>query len=221
MLFRSMHFPFEVFDYPGMRNKDIVAVLSWASKRQWDGLYRVVHDRDAGAKLVVDYLRELGHERVLVIGTLTQISQLNNNRPDELCAAYPFARRWSAAGGHWVSMQSHSHPERKGMILDEEKFLSFFDKPEPPTAIFGLRDVEAWLAQDTLLRRRPELKDRVDIVGYGNTTWSEAGHPPIPTVDFNLQKIVTGAMKVLDGIEGEDEQTQKVFEVRPRMCLCK
>jgi DNA-binding LacI/PurR family transcriptional regulator len=118
-------------------------------------------------------------------------------------------------------MQSHSHPDRKGMILDEEKFLSFFDEPDPPTAIFGLRDVEAWLAQDTLLRRRSEWKGEVDIVGYGNTTWSEAGHPPIPTVDFNLPQIVKGAMKVLDDIRADEEPAQNLFEVRPRMCLWK
>jgi DNA-binding LacI/PurR family transcriptional regulator len=221
MVQAGMHFPFEVFDYPGMRNKNIVAVLSWASARRWDGLYRVVHDREAGAKLVVDHLRQRGHQRVLVIGTLTQISQLTHEKPDELCAAYPFARHWSEAGGQWVSMQSHSRPGRRGMLLDEERFLSFFDEPKPPTAIFGLRDVEAWLAQDTLLRRRPGLKEEVDVIGYGKTTWSEAGHPPIPTVDFDLQQIVKSAMQVLDEIKAAGEPAQKLVEVPPRMCLWK
>lgn len=210
-------FPYEVFDYPGMRRKNVVAVLSWETSLRWPGLYRVIHDREAGADLVVDYLRERGHERVLVVGTETQIGQLEEDRPDEIVPAHPFARRWTQDGEGWTKIETRPHPELDCMALDEEEFLRVFDGEEPPTAVFGLRDADAWAAQDVLLRHRAELAERIDVVGYANTPWSRAGHPPFTTVDYDLESIADRAMGILDEIKSGEPPDEDLYEVPPRM----
>ena len=90
---------------------------------------------------------------------------------------------------------------------------------EPPTAIFGGREIEVWLAQSLVLRRRRELLARLDVVGYGNTPWSEAGHPPFTTVAFDLERIVAEVMGVMDRVRGDSPRTETLIHVPPRLVV--
>lgn len=194
----GIHFPFRIFDLPGIRRKTVVSVLSWASKMSWPGLRIVLSDRSEGARLVAEHLYSRGHRHVLVLGTLEQLSLLEKDSPMDMAPSWPFRREWERLGCRWSSQRSIPRQPETYMRLDEKEFLGVFERKNPPTAVFGLRDYEAWLAQDLLLRRCPGLAGKIEIIGYGNTPWSEAGHPPFTTVDYNLDEIVGETMKVLN-----------------------
>lgn len=213
------HFPFQVFDLPGMRRKTVIAAVSWASPRSWPGLYRVLHDREAGARLAAEHLRSRGHRKVLVLGTDSQVRQLEADVPDDICPAWPFRRKWERGGGKWTRLASLPAADGGHMKLDEDAVLAILGAPDAPRAVFGLRDHEAWLAQGILLRRRPELASRVDFVGYGNTPWSQASHHPFTTVDFNFEGIVEEIMGIIERVDGGAEPSESLVRVPPRLVV--
>ena len=57
------------------------------------------------------------------------------------------------------------------------------------------------------------------MVGYGNTPWSEAGHPPFTTVDLDLKRIVAEAMGVMDRVRGDSPPTETLIHVPPRLVV--
>lgn len=213
------HFPFEIFDAPPMRRRTIIAVVSWDSSLRWPGLHRVLHDSQAGARLAVEHLRARGHRHVLLLGTPSQVDELAAGPARGTSPAPHFAGLWQEGGGRYTVLAGRSAPDGGYLGPDEEAFLSVFAGPEPPTAIFGCRDLEIWLAQSLLLRRRPELLSRIDVVGYGNTPWSEAGHPPFTTVDLDLERIVAEAMGVMDRVRGDSPPTEALIHVPPRLVV--
>ncbi len=213
------HFPFAVFDAPGMRRKTVIAVVAWCSPMQWPGLYRVLPDREAAARLVADHLRARGHRHVLILGTPSQAHALATGNPLDDSPGAPFARRWKEGGGRWSVLASQPTQGAREMCLDGAALFGFLDGPEPPTAAFACRDYEAWLAQGRLLRRRPELLARFDIVGHGNTPWSEAAQPPFTTVDLRLERIADEAMRILDRLAEGELPTEALVSVPPRLIV--
>jgi len=213
------HFPFAVFDAPGMRRKTVIAVVAWCGPMRWPGLYQVLHDRLAAARLVAAHLRARGHRHVLLLGTPSQAHALVTGNPHDDSPGAPFARQWEEGGGRWSLLASQPTQGAREMCLDEAALFGFLDGPEPPTAAFACRDYEAWLAQGLLLRRRPELLARFDIVGYGNTPWSEAAQPPFTTVDFRLERIAEEAMRILDRLAQGESPAEALVSVPPRLIV--
>ena len=153
------HFPYRIFDLPGMRRKTVVSVLSWTSNMLWSGLRRVILDREEGARLIAEHLYSHGHRNVLILGTSTQIYLVANDSPSDPSPGWPFRKNWERMGGLWTAQTSVGEHNKMG--LDEKIFLSAFNGNNPPTAVFGLRDYEAWVAQDMLLRNCPDLAGKV------------------------------------------------------------
>ena len=213
------HFPFAIFDAPGMRRKTVIAVVAWCSPLRWPGLHQVLHDPEAGAKLVVEHLRARGHRHVLLLGTPSQALGVATDNPHDDSPCAPFVRQWEENGGRWTLLASQPTPGTRETCLVDASFLSIVDGPEPPTAIFACRDYEAWLAQGLLLQRRPEPMSRIAIVGYGNTPWSEAARPPFTTVDFNLEQIADEAMRILDRLVENESPTESLLKVPPRLVV--
>ncbi len=214
----GLHFPFEVFDLPGMHNKTVIAAVSWASGLTWPGLYRVLHDHEVGAHLVADHLLARGHRHVLLLMTSSQHWSLQQELPHDDCPALPFCQYWKRQGGTWsiqVSRDSGNPPYEQ---LDTAAFLAAFDADTPPTAIFGCRDYEAWLAQSILLQKRPDLLSQLDIVGYGNTPWSQAIVPSFTSVDFCLEEIADNAINIVDALQA-GKKPQTLTHVAPRLVV--
>jgi DNA-binding LacI/PurR family transcriptional regulator len=213
------HFPYDVFDLPGMQTKTVIAVHNWASKLSWPGLYRVLHDREAGAALVAEHLWSRGHRNVIITGTSTQVPQLESDWPLDTCPANPFRQEWERRGGAWTAMASHSSPVPGHEAFDEDAFFALFNAADAPTAVFGLRDYEAWLTQGILLRQRPDLAARVEIMGYGNTPWSQASHVPFSTVDYDFEAIVEKAVALIDRPTADRKRAAPAVYVTPKLIV--
>ncbi|MDD4061350.1 MAG: substrate-binding domain-containing protein, partial [Kiritimatiellae bacterium] len=93
---------------------------------------------------------------------------------------------------HWVPGDD--------VLIDEQGVVAAFRGTKAPTAIFGLRDLETWHTQTVLLRHAPKLADSIGLVGYGNTPWSQAGHPPFSTVDLDLPDIADQTLRMIEAL---------------------
>ena len=154
----------------------------------------VLADPVAGATQVVEYLWGEGHRKVLLLTTEPRhVTDSIPLRTDELWwytqmrHGHEFGRLWNERGGEWQYVCSDVNGQE--IDLDAAELIQVFEQPEPPTAVFGLRDIEALRCQQILRANRPELLSSLPLVGYYNTPWSQAGQPPISSVDIRLAEI--------------------------------
>ena len=194
----------------------------------WNGprtprMAAVLSDPVAGAKSVVKQLAAGGHRRVLVLET--QKGQLEAREPlaDDTSLYYngvrhgvEFARQWRAMGNSYSAVASRPAGEEH-CAFDPPEFLQYFDQDEPPTAIFGVRDIEVVRAQQLLRAHRPHLLEQLDFVGYYNTPWSEAANPGMATVDIDIPCICNELERVIRCLrDGEPAPTEPIL-VTPRL----
>jgi len=202
-------FDFEVFDAPVFRDKLIVGIIDWSGP-QLPGLSRVLSDHEGGGRMVARFLFGRGHRKVLVLAThLCHVMSTAGKSGLEvpLGHGHAFLQEWAALGGRWAAIRSDTAGVREGdpVRLDADRFLAQFDaSDDPPTAIFGCRDVEALVAQRTIREHRPDLAGRIEIIGYFDTPWSRAADPAITTVSLALEDIASRAAEVIEkAIKGE------------------
>src|SRR5690606_14810025 len=92
-------------------------------------------------------------------------------------------------------------PGDQGMPhIDEAELLEVMTGRGAPTAVFGLRDIDAWLVQRALLERAPERVRSVEVVGFGNTPWSQAAWPAFSTVDWNLAAVARATCELIASV---------------------
>lgn len=213
----GLHFPFDLLQHPAFRRKTVIAVVNWGTPEVWPGLYRVLSDGEAGGRLLSEFLWRAGHRRVLLVGTPNQVETLPTGLPHDQAPGPAFIRDWTARGGQWHALASN--PDDTPYVqLDVPRFLRVFkSKAQAPTAIFGLRDVEAWTAQDLLLRERPDLAASVEIAGFGDTPWSQAGHPPFTTLNLDLERIADAALAILDAVLAGTPPATDLLLIPPRL----
>lgn len=210
-------FPHEMMYQSPFDKKIIIAVVQWLCPDDRPGLYRVLTDFREGGRLVAEHLAGLGHRKVLIVGQPWETQVLHEPFDWVQTAGKPFTEYFTAMGGRWASITSE-FPER-AQGLDEAQFMSHFEGDDPPTAVFGLRDVEAWLAQSVLRRRMPELLEKVAIVGYYDTPWGHAAAPPFTTVSLNLPAIAAKVREILDDVQHEREVRSNVYRVAPELIV--
>jgi LacI family transcriptional regulator len=214
----SSDFPFEVFEYPAFRNKAVIGIVEWAGDLVWPGLSRVLHDSASGGRLVAEHLWELGHRHVLCVDSPYGHGHFEECPPYYWAGGHAFVCDWTARGGRWQAV-TNTAPDRTSVVLGDD-LVACFSGADAPTAVFGVRDWEAWLAQRTIRERLPDLDGRIAIVGYGGTPWSEAGSPPFTSVSYELEQIAAEALKVVDAIRaGQDVPAEGLVKVAPKLIV--
>ena len=53
------------------------------------------------------------------------------------------------------------------------------------------------------MNHKPDLAASVEIIGYGNTPWSQAGHPPFSTIDLDLERMADETTRVIEALRAE------------------
>ncbi len=87
-----------------------------------------------------------------------------------------------------------------------------------PTAVVGMRDVDAWDVREILRRSYPEAFDRLTFAGNGDTPWSHTAYPPFTTLNWNLDQIADLASCIIRDIEaGQTFEKPVVRLVPPRL----
>lgn len=214
----NRHFPFTALRAPELRRKPVISVVDWEPPAGFPDVHRVLIDYRAGARQVARHLWRLGHRRALVVGSAMQIDYFAAPSADSP-HALPRALReaWDAAGGQWVAMASVEEGERVAFPTD--KLLSVFAGERAPTAVIGLRDVEALAVQRVLAAYRPALARHLGIVGFYDTPWAVMGDPPITAVHLDLERIARKTVQLVEAFAAAPPGKPALWLIPPRLIV--
>lgn len=222
----DQHFPFEVLDDPLFEDKWVVSLLKWYGGERLR-LLRVLTDDRAGGAAAARHLWEKGHRHAVVVMPENIEWQLQHQRSDvwgdrPLTHCRGFVEEWEQRGGKWESLNSEN--EREGdetfVWLKRDRFLQAFDGGvDVPTAVFGFRDVEAVRMQQAIRDWQPQLKSKIDIVGYYDTPWSRAAHPPLSTVSLRLGEVARQAAGLIRAVVAGEDADRKEHMVQPELIV--
>ncbi len=219
------HFRYDALEPKALARKQVIAVLAWESDRFLDQVHRIVIDQVAGSRLVADYLLDTGHRHVLLAGTDNMLARATawdgqgQCPPQHNVQGAEFISEWNARGGRVTPFEC-IHERSQRPPFDAKQLLAILDADDPPTAIFGLRDVDAWDIREGLRRLRPSAIDRLTLVGDGDTPWSQASHPPFMSLSWNLQEVTDLVCGIIDEVEkGKSFATPVVHHIAPRLMV--
>lgn len=165
----------------------------------------VVDDDRQGAKLVIDHLVGLGHERIMH----TSHSSGGLRRPH---VPSHIARR----DGYEAAMKRHGltpdvlvpgYSEEGGYLAANEAL----DRRQPPTAIFAGADIAALGVLRAVEERGLRVPEDVSVAGYDNIFTSRVERVSLTTVDQSGE--ITGstaARLLLERIDGRSEAIHHV-----------
>lgn len=218
------HFPFGVFSSPLFEDATILGLVHWFGP-ELPGLVRVLTDEEAGGRMLARHVWDRGHRSIVVCAFDTRDFLGSAKKRDE--ATKPlhgrhgrvFLKQWKAMGGEFTAVHSVVHADSSvevapGLIAD-----SFREAETAPTAIVGLRDVDALRARQALARRLAGLTEEIEVFGYFNTPWSRAADTPFTTVDLNLDEIADRASEMLESVMQGEKVEREVQLVEPKLVV--
>jgi DNA-binding LacI/PurR family transcriptional regulator len=219
----DIHFPVNILDSPHFDDVSLVSVVTSQISRFSD-LHHVLSDGVAEARIVASHLWEKGHRRILVGSYCSLLESPDHYRDgnERYCrlptAALSFVEQWQERGGEldYFTVSSRDHAPYVG-LNEPQQLLGYFPHDRPPTAIFGTYDVATLVAQRCLRENRPDLVDDIELVGYYDTPWSQAAHPPFSSVNLNLEEIARRTSDILQKIMLGEEIDEPVQFVEPRL----
>ncbi len=216
-------FPFKELKADTAAGSHVIAVLAWDSDVLLDTVHRILVDYGRGSRLLADHLWAEGHRHLLLAGPANMIALAGGwdgtgeCQPQLMRPGTGFAGMWKDLGGTLAALPS-AHVEGGRGYWDSQKLLNRLDGLPVPTAVVGLRDVDAWDVREALRRHHPQALEHLTFVGDGDTPWSQLSHPPFTSLDWNLAGIADLACGVIDQIERGTVFSRPVVElVSPRL----
>mgnify|MGYP006280911981 CR=1 FL=1 len=220
----NRHFRFGVFTQPLFQDATVLGLVHWFGP-ELPGLVRILSDEGAGGRMLARHVRERGHQNIVVCAFDTRDflgpAEGYENEPAPLHGRHGrvFLREWVKLGGDWTAVRSIVHQDSSVEVDPDAILAPFQDATTSPTAIVGLRDVDALRARQALARRAPDLAEEVEVFGYFNTPWSRASDPPFTSVDLNLEEIADRAAVVLRESLGGREVSRPLQLVEPQLLV--
>ena len=136
------------------------------------GVDSVMTDEEVGARLVVDHLAELGHERIV---------HIDGGRG---AGAAPRRQGYRKAMDRAGLEPLHRGAARRlHRARRDHAAAASCRRRRLPTAVFAANDLVAIGAIDTLERNGHEVPGAVSVVGYDNTFFARLRHVSLTTVD--------------------------------------
>lgn len=185
-----------------------VPVVMVARRLRMTGIDSVANDDVNGARLVVEHLAELGHQRIAHIdgggGAGAAERSKGYLKAMEKCGLAKHARivpgAYSDEGG------------RFGVA-------ALFASGEPPTAIFAANDIAALGVMTALANRGLRVPDDVSVVGYDNTALAAVSQINLTTVDQPRPDMGRTAVTLLLERFGEGRATARHVVIPPRLVV--
>ena len=174
------------------------------------GISAVVIDDFKGAFLATEHLIKQGYKRIAHISVSQHIISIWNTRLNGYMAALaanniPFDASLIYAGN--ISIES-----------GKEAVKYFFDKPNPPDAIFAVEDFTALGAIKELKDRNIKIPGEVGIIGFANEHFGEHISPALSTIDQQTVLMGKESIKLLlELISGKEknESTHRKIILEP------
>jgi LacI family transcriptional regulator len=165
----------------------------------------VLFDNRSGVNLALQHLQALGHRQISV---LTPTRPSTPDRPAELHVSTE-AERLSVEVGIVTAGSS--------LVAATEVARAVLEGAGRPTALFCFSDSIAYGAYAAARALGLSIPGDLSIVGYDNHPMSSLLTPGLTTVDWDIDEIVHGSVKlILKAIEGKARHRRILQE--PRLC---
>jgi DNA-binding LacI/PurR family transcriptional regulator len=165
----------------------------------------VLFDNRAGVSLALGHLQALGHRQITV---LTPTRPSTPDRPAELRVSTE-ADRLSLD----VSMVTAGSP----LTASTEVAQTVLDTPDRPTALFCFSDSIAYGAYAAARSLGLSIPADLSIVGYDNHPMSGLLTPGLTTVDWDIDEIVQGSVKLILKAIGSNTRHRRILQ-QPHLC---
>lgn len=165
------------------------------------GIPSVVIDDYRGAFLATEHLIRQGYKRIAHITASQHISIWNTRLKGYMAALaannIPFDASLIYVGN--ISIES-----------GKEAVKYFFEKPNPPDAIFAVEDFTALGALKELKERNIKIPDEVGLIGFANEHFGEHITPALSTIDQQTVLMGKESIKLLlELISGKENNKPK------------
>ena len=166
-----------------------------------DGVDSVMTDEQVGARLVVDHLVKLGHQRIV---------HVDGGRGAGAAPRRQGYRKAMERRGlsRFIEILPGDFTERAGT----EAATALVRRRSLPTAVFAANDLVAVGAIETLERNGHEVPGAVSVVGYDNTFFARLQHVSLTTVDQPREEMGRIALQLLvDRMTGQRRAPELVL----------
>lgn len=209
-------FPFGLLQTKPFASKIVIGVLDWENDVFPDKIHRVLIDHNAGGRKVAEHFRNNGHRKVMLAGHGQMLWVAQNEGGRFPNSGYGFRQEWGTRSGsleYCTSLEGDSSLQGP----EADHILSVLKGPDAPSAIYALMDTNAAWIQSMLLARAPEFLRKIELVGYGNTPWSQAAHPAFSSVDWNLTEVVKATSAIINAVQTRELTEPRTVWVTPTL----
>lgn len=151
----------------------------------------VIVDSFRGARLAVQHLLDLGHERIAHIGGPSRVLQMRERRSGYLAALADAAA--SPAEEHLVERDRTSLDAGRGALAQ----LLELPPRRRPTAIFAATDFLALGVLAEARERGVRVPEDLSLVGFDDVYLGALAHTPLTTVDSQITELGRRATRLL------------------------
>ena len=166
-----------------------------------EGVDSVMTDEQVGARLVVDHLARLGHQRIVHVD--------GGRGAGAAPRRQGYRKAMERRGlGRFIEVLAGDFTERAGT----EAAAALVRRRSLPTAVFAANDLVAVGAIETLERNGHQVPGAVSVVGYDNTFFARLQHVSLTTVDQPREEMGRIALQLLvDRMTGQRRAPQLVL----------
>ena len=161
-------------------------------------------DDFAGARIIADYLADLGHRRFAILTLPLVDDRTGPLSADDLDhAIYSGARERSlgyraALADHGIDLSAIPMFETENDRESTEAALeAIFAAPSPPTAILGMSDRIALMTIDWLRGRGLRVPEDVSVVGFDGVPEGAVSNPPLTTMAQPIEEMGRTAVQMI------------------------
>jgi DNA-binding LacI/PurR family transcriptional regulator len=193
---------------PRMRSREIaelvedVPTVVTSRRLRGEPIDSVATDEALGARLAVEHLADLGHERIVHVDGGRGASASGRR------SGYQRAMRQLGLGA-LAHVVSGEFTEQSGV----EAAQRLLREPELPTAVFAANDLQATGVLDGFTRAGVRVPDDVSLIGFDNTFLAGLEYISLTTVDQPRHEMGRLALQLLlERIAGRTAQSQRRIE---------